>query len=445
MKLGEILLRDGRLTETQLEAALAQQGREGGRLGTVLFERGLIDLDALTVYLGLEHATPIATGAMLERAKTAAVRLLSPEQAYHFKCVPLVVQDRQLIAAVEDPLDYDTLDAIGRVSGYRVLPRIAPEVRIYYYVERFYGVRRPARFAVFGDQPRGDVAPIAGLPARPLPGLPPVVEHPEPIPAAAPPPAVRRRRATSQFPFDAGALSGPVRAAPAPPPAADAPRPVAGGAPDDDPHAAVEIEAEDLIIEMEADAQAEAGPAPLSASAPPSRSASGPVPAVHFPPLSLPEALARMEQAAERGEVAAALMGFAGALFDVAALFIVRDHLALGWKSAGAAGSERIDCALVPLDAPSMFQQALHHDARTFHGAPSPSTLHHYVYKVLRSPMPARATVAVVAIGARPVNLLYGHRAARDELTDDELAGLGEVRAAAAAAYVRLIASAKGR
>ncbi len=92
MKLGEMLVRDGRLTEAQLAGAVAQQQRTGGRFGTVLFEMGYIDLDALTVYLGLELAIPIATGAMLERAKRAAVQLLTPEQAFRYKCVPLIVQ-----------------------------------------------------------------------------------------------------------------------------------------------------------------------------------------------------------------------------------------------------------------------------------------------------------------------------------------------------------------
>ena len=99
MKLGEMLVRDGRLNEAQLRLALDQQGRDGGRIGTVIVELGFIELDALTVYLGLELGIPIATGAMLERAKRAAVRLLQPTQAFKHKCVPLVVQDRQLIAA----------------------------------------------------------------------------------------------------------------------------------------------------------------------------------------------------------------------------------------------------------------------------------------------------------------------------------------------------------
>ena len=60
-----MLVRDGRLTEGQLADALGFQARDGGRIGTVLFEHGMVDLEAHTVYLGLELGIPIATGATL--------------------------------------------------------------------------------------------------------------------------------------------------------------------------------------------------------------------------------------------------------------------------------------------------------------------------------------------------------------------------------------------
>ena len=39
MKLGEMLVRDGRLTGPQLETALKYQARDGGRFGTVVVGR----------------------------------------------------------------------------------------------------------------------------------------------------------------------------------------------------------------------------------------------------------------------------------------------------------------------------------------------------------------------------------------------------------------------
>src|SRR5947207_12764554 len=132
MKLGAMLVRYGRLTPAQIEGAVAQQARVGGRLGTVLVEMRLLDADTLTVYLGLELGIPIATRAAMERAKRAAVRLLTPELAERFLCVPLVLQDRQLIAAIRDPHDLLALDELATATGCRVIPRVAPEVRLYY-------------------------------------------------------------------------------------------------------------------------------------------------------------------------------------------------------------------------------------------------------------------------------------------------------------------------
>jgi hypothetical protein len=327
MKLGEMLVRDGRLTEAQLAGAVAQQQRTGGRFGTVLFEMGYIDLDALTVYLGLELAIPIATGAMLERAKRAAVQLLTPEQAFRYKCVPLIVQHRQLIAAIDEPHDLDTLDALSHLTGYRIIPRVAAEVRIYYYIERFYGIERPARFRALGDTPRGDAPPSSSLPAPPLPGLPPVAARPVVAPRPAQP--LRYGRAPTPLPVDL---------------AED-----------------LTLEASDMLEEITADGTAVAETAPVTAPRP----AGQPVPEGSttqriWVPIPAARAIEAIDAATDRSAIADALLGFATTLFDVAVLFIVRDSFAFGWKAVGDdIDLGRVECALIPLEASSIFQQAL--------------------------------------------------------------------------------------
>jgi MshEN domain len=412
MKLGEMLVRDGRLTEEQLEQGLAHQKHSGGRLGTVLVELGLIDLDALTVYLGLELGIPIASGAMLERAKRSAVRLLTPDQAFRFKCVPLIVQDRQLIAAVEDPHDFDTLDTLAYLTGYRVIPRIAPEIRIYYYVERYYGMARPARYFIFGDGPRGDQPLDAGLPAPPLPGLPPMAVAPTPAPGPAP--ALRRLAQGTEAAFDADTE-------------------------------ALELEAEDLLEELDADVGHRAETAPHVAQPDPDNPVT-PLPTApaepapeSYQPISVDAAVAAMQDATDRAGVADAILAFTTGLFDTSVLFMVKDHLALGWKGAGSGVSrERVECLLIPLDAPSMFQAALGSGDGVFHGAPAPSTVHAYLYKVLRCPEPAVASAAAISIGKRVVNVLCGHRAGRADLDEREVEDLRRVTRAAAEAYARI-------
>src|SRR5215470_1069532 len=112
MRLGAMLVRDGRLDSAQLQEALSQQARSGGRLGTVLVEMRLLDADTLTVYLGLEMGIPIATRAALDRAKRTALRVVPAEHAARFLCVPLLIQDRQLIVAMRDPHDLVALDEL---------------------------------------------------------------------------------------------------------------------------------------------------------------------------------------------------------------------------------------------------------------------------------------------------------------------------------------------
>ena len=401
-----MLVRDGRLTEPQLKQALALQARDGGRLGTVLVESGFVDLEALTVYLGLELGIPIATGAMLERAKRAAVRLLQPAQAFKHKCVPLVVQDRQLIAAIEDPHDFATLESLTQLTGYRVLPRVCPEVRIYYYIERYYGVARPARFLKFGDLPRGDEsAGGAGLPAPPLPGLPPASNAP--VAAPGPRPQLKSSKVKS---FDESE--------------------------------SLELEADDLLEALDAD---DAAPAEAAETVRPHRGTTPPFiiqPETERPKtISADAALTELATTTDRNQIIEILMRFSSGLFEGAVLFTVRDQMAFGWKAFGNfSGRTHIEHVLIPLDAPSILQAAIAADGGVFHGAPTPSTVNSYFWKVLAISEPRHVAAGVVMIGKRVVNVLYGHG---KELTPLELEDLRQVCHMAAEAYARLISSQK--
>jgi len=407
MKLGEMLVRDGRLTEPQLVAALGYQARDGGRLGTVLVEYGFVDLEALTVYLGLELGIPIATGAMLERAKRAAVRLLQPAQAFKYKCVPLLVQDRQLIAAIEDPHDFATLEALTSLTGYRVLPRVAPELRVYYYIERYYGVARPPRFLRFGDSPRGDEAAVdTGLPAPPLPGLPPVPAAP--IAAPGPRPRLRSVKLAKAF----------------------------------DDSEALELEAEDLIDTLDADEAAPAEAAPNATPLQPSAPISTRIPVPSAPsPMSADLALRELAQAPDRNRIVEVLLGYASSVFAAAVVFAVRDQLAFGWRAIGEVpGHANVEHLLIPLGVPSIVQSAVASDNGVFHGPLAPSTVNSYLYKVLGCAEPPLVTAGAIVIGKRVVNVLYGHAPSLSRL---QLQVLQQICRSAAEAYARLIAVSK--
>ena len=127
--------------------------------------------------------------------------------------------------------------------------------------------------------------------------------------------------------------------------------------------------------------------------------------------------------------------------------------MAFGWKGFGPrVNRDRVETLLIPLEVPSMFQSAVHaaidaaadNGGKVFHDAPVPSTLHKHLFRVLRCTPPSQSTVAVLSIGKRVVNVLYGHRTGREDLTEVELDHVRVVCASATNAYVRLIASSHG-
>jgi hypothetical protein len=468
MKLGEMLVRDGRITQSQLEQALAHQTRVGGRIGSILVELGFMDAETLTVYLGLELGIPIATGATLERCKRSAVKLLTAQQAARYRCVPIVIQGQTLIIAIDDPHDIQSLDALHNITGYRILPRVSPEIRIYYYLERFYGVPRPTRYRALGETPRGNSAlgshpTSSGLPGPPLPGLPP--RRNSPIAAPTPRPVVRRSEAIAAVaPAVVVQRPPPVPSSPAIVataaavaehlPAADT-VPTATATPRKSPQEqeALELDANDLVTELEADdaeaAAAQSAPVKGDTAAQPATIERGPravrttVPI--YPTRTPDEAVDIINSTDQRGSVADAILCYAAGLFEVAALCLVRDQFAVGWKGFGPnMDIDRIETLLVPLEMPSVFQIATK-TRDIVHAHAVPATLHDHIFKVLRAHTPLYSVVCPITIGARVVNLFYAHKADGADLTESEMADLRRIMTAASDAYVRLISASKAQ
>jgi hypothetical protein len=237
-------------------------------------------------------------------------------------------------------------------------------------------------------------------------------------------------------------------------------------------HEALEIDANDLVVELDADEAATAGrvpanaagrtSAPMAAAAPqaPPLPAAPPLPVLAHdgmvsddrdtergphPVLTLDTALAVMASTDQRGAVADAILGYAASLFEVAALCLVRDHLALGWKGFGpSVDDDRIETLLIPLEMPSIYQLA-ERSRELFRGHAFPAALHDHVFKVLRCQAPLYSVVAPILIGQRVVNLLYAHKTGGSDLLEEEIVGLRQLVAAAGEAYVRLISASKAQ
>lgn len=154
MKLGTLLLRNAAISLSQLEAALRAQVLYGGRLGTNLVELGYLDVSTLAEYLAESLGAPLATQDMFDSVAPAVIEHFGAELARRYVAFPLGYLDDPpdgLAVAVVDPHDDAVLEQLSEDSGYPIAPYVAPELRIYYYLEKHYGITRKARYLRAGN------------------------------------------------------------------------------------------------------------------------------------------------------------------------------------------------------------------------------------------------------------------------------------------------------
>jgi hypothetical protein len=204
-RLGELLVAGGLLTPEQVEQALRAQVMWGGRLGTNLVELHFLELDALSTALGRQHHLPAVLARHFEKADPMLQRMLSADFAERFSCVPVLRMgpERHIVIAAIAPLLPRQLAIIAdelAVDIHKLVPAIAPELRIRYQLERVYNIRRAARFLRARGKsippfPDFHVPPIyAELEPELLPALPTSTQEMElyrpgdPLPEPGPPP-----------------------------------------------------------------------------------------------------------------------------------------------------------------------------------------------------------------------------------------------------------------
>jgi hypothetical protein len=154
MKLGTLLLRDGVITLSQLEAALRAQVLYGGRLGTNLVELDFIDVDTLGGYLAAVLDVPLATKDMLDAADPGIIAWFGGERADRYNAFPLGLDrthPEMMAVAFAEPREEKVLEELAQSLQRAIVPYIAPELRLYYYLEKHYGITRKARFVRAGS------------------------------------------------------------------------------------------------------------------------------------------------------------------------------------------------------------------------------------------------------------------------------------------------------
>ena len=144
LRLGDLLVQAGTITEDELRQALALQKGSGERLGTVLIQSGIITerelIQALEVQLGVEFIDLSKTTLSPEIA-----RLLPKGIAKRNSVVPVRVEKDELYLAMSDPLNFMAVEEVKDATHKRVVPMIATQDAVDRAIITLYGNEGAAR------------------------------------------------------------------------------------------------------------------------------------------------------------------------------------------------------------------------------------------------------------------------------------------------------------
>ncbi|MEO0205533.1 MAG: type IV-A pilus assembly ATPase PilB [candidate division WOR-3 bacterium] len=142
MRLGEILIKQGIISEDMLARALEDQKKDGARLGSTLIKLGFVKeedlLKALSVHFGVK-----SIDLRSYEFDPNVLKLIPGDLAGKYLVVPLKRLGRTLSLAMVNPGDMNAIEDIKFATGFDIEPLVASEDSILkvinerYHVEKF--------------------------------------------------------------------------------------------------------------------------------------------------------------------------------------------------------------------------------------------------------------------------------------------------------------------
>lgn len=136
-RLGEILLKNGSISEEQLQRALDFQKGEGGLLGEILVKLGYVNerdiVQALTVQYGFPYI-PLENYEL----KKDIEKVLPENVARQYSIVPLDIIGEILTVAMSNPLNDRAIEDIEMITKKKVQVFISTVSGVYDALNRLY-------------------------------------------------------------------------------------------------------------------------------------------------------------------------------------------------------------------------------------------------------------------------------------------------------------------
>ena len=123
-KIGDILIHDGCIDESQLAEALEEQKVKKGKIGNILLGKGFITENDFTLAFSLQLGFDMISGEDLLNSDDTVVELLSEEFSKENLVIAVKKTDSIITIAMEDPEHLEVIDAVKKVTNLK------PEVHV---------------------------------------------------------------------------------------------------------------------------------------------------------------------------------------------------------------------------------------------------------------------------------------------------------------------------
>ena len=142
VRIGELLLKEKRITPQQLQEALNYQKAHGGKLGFNLVKLGFVKDEELTALLSKQYGVPSINLAQFE-IESSVLKLIPSDTAQKYQIIPINRAGATLTIAMTDPTNVFAMDDIKFMTGYNVEPVVASEAALLDAIAKYYGAAGP--------------------------------------------------------------------------------------------------------------------------------------------------------------------------------------------------------------------------------------------------------------------------------------------------------------
>src|SRR5438045_2671101 len=166
VRIGELLLKEKRISADQLQQALTHQKSNGGKLGYNLVKLGFVKDEEITALLSKQYGVPSINLTQFE-IDPAVIKLIPSETANKYQIVPLSRAGATLTIAMTDPTNVFAMDDIKFMTGYNVEPVVASETAVIEAIQRYYPAAKAGAAKPGGAKGAAAAAsaPVAGASA----------------------------------------------------------------------------------------------------------------------------------------------------------------------------------------------------------------------------------------------------------------------------------------